>query len=143
VHEEFSLEKMLELKKRHPEAKIIAHPECKKPILIAADFIGSTKEMLDFSIKDFSMIYIVATEPGILHQMKKASPKKLFIPAPPVDSTCGCNDCRYMKLITPEKILLSLQRDQFEVKIEESVRVAAERPILRMLEMSSSLGLIR
>ncbi|MDD4031794.1 MAG: quinolinate synthase NadA [Bacteroidales bacterium] len=143
VHEEFSLEKILELKKLHPEAKILAHPECKKPILIAADYIGSTKALLDFSQKDESSVYIVATESGILYQMKKASPHKTFIPAPPIDSSCGCNDCRFMKMITLEKILTSLEEEKYAIEIDEKIRAAAEIPIRRMLDISSRSGLIR
>jgi len=141
VHEEFSLEKILDLKKRFPEAKILAHPECQKPILIVSDHIGSTAELLRFSKSDPSTEYIVATESGILHQMKKASPHKLFIPAPPNDSTCACNDCMYMKMVTLQKIYDCLLNETGEVIIDEELRVKAEKPIRRMLEISSALGL--
>ena len=104
VHEEFSLERILELKNEHPDAKIIAHPECEKPILIVADHIGSTSSLLKFTRQDNSKKYIVATESGIIHQMKKENPDKQYIPAPPKDSTCACNDCKFMKLITLKKI---------------------------------------
>jgi quinolinate synthase len=111
VHEEFSLERILELKKEHPDAKLISHPECKEPILIISDFIGSTSALLNYVKKDDSKKYIVATESGIIHQMQKYCPEKIFIPAPPIDSTCGCNDCNFMKLNTLQKIYLSLKNE--------------------------------
>ena len=104
VHERFSLEKILDIKKDNPQAKIIAHPECEKPVLILADFIGSTAALLKFVEQDNANAYIVCTESGILHQMKKSKPDKVFIPAPPNDSTCACNDCQFMKLITIETL---------------------------------------
>ena len=134
VHEEFSLEKILEIKKEHPQAKILAHPECPKPILIVAHHIGSTAELLRFSKADEATEYIVATESGILHQMQKASPNKLFIPAPPKDSTCACNDCRFMKLVTLQKIYDCLNNESNEVILDEELRIKAEKPIRRMLE---------
>ena len=136
VHEEFSLEKMLLLKNEYPEAKIIAHPECQGPIRVVADFIGSTSALLNFSISDPSRTYIVATESGILHQMKKANPDKLFIPAPPKDSTCACNDCKFMKLHNLKKIYNTLKYEWPEVTVPEDIRVLAEVPIRRMLEWS-------
>jgi len=136
VHEEFSLEKILELKNKHNNAKILAHPECPKPILIVADHIGSTAELLRFSKVDEATEYIVATESGILHQMQKASPHKLFIPAPPKDSTCACNDCRYMKLVTLKKIYDCLSNEINEVVLDENLRKKAEKPIRRMLDNS-------
>ncbi|MDR1156665.1 MAG: quinolinate synthase NadA [Bacteroidales bacterium] len=142
VHEEFSLEKILELKKTHPEAKLLAHPECPKPILIVADHIGSTAALLRFSKTDTAAEYIVATESGILHQMQKSSPDKRFIPAPPKDSTCACNDCRYMKLVTLQKIYDCLRNESNEVLLDEELRLKAEKPIRRMLEISSKLGLV-
>lgn len=142
VHEEFSLEKILELKKVNPDAKIIAHPECQKTILIVADFIGSTSALLKFTKKDSSQKFIVATESGILHQMRKSNPDKIFIPAPPKDSTCGCNDCRFMKLITLDKIYSCLKDESPEINIEEDTRRRAEIPIRRMLEMSQQLSLV-
>ena len=104
VHEQFSLEKMLDLKKAHPKAKILAHPECKKVVLTVADHIGSTASLLNYSAKDAAQEYIVATESGILHEMKRLSPNKTFIPAPPNDSTCACNECNFMRLNTLEKL---------------------------------------
>lgn len=142
VHEEFSLEKILELKAAHPAAKILAHPECKRPILLVADHIGSTAELLGFSQRDTATEYIVVTEPGILHQMQKQSPDKLFIPAPPLDSTCGCNNCNFMKLVTLEKIAAALETMSPEIRIPEPTRAAAEGSIRRMLEISARMGLI-
>ncbi|MFH2140815.1 MAG: quinolinate synthase NadA [Bacteroidota bacterium] len=139
VHEEFSLESIIKLKKENPSAKIIAHPECKKQILIIADHIGSTSSLLKFVQSDKNNVYIVATESGILHQMKKACPDKLFIPAPPVDSTCGCNDCRFMKLITLEKIYNSLVYEQPEIILSDELLTKAVVPIKRMLEISAKL----
>jgi quinolinate synthase len=141
VHEEFSLERILELKKKNPDAKIIAHPECKKPVLIIADFIGSTSALLRYTMRDDSQTYIVATESGILHQMRKANPAKTYIAAPPVDSTCGCSDCIYMKLNTIKKLYNCLKFEMPEIQVEESLRKKAEKSILRMLEISEKLGL--
>ncbi len=141
VHEEFSLERILELKKEYPEAKLIAHPECEKPILIVADHIGSTASLLKYSKKSNDRAFIVATESGILHQMKKQSPEKMFIPAPPKDSTCGCNDCNFMKLNTMGKIYKALKYEVPEIIMDENLRRKAEVPIRRMLEISAKLGL--
>ncbi|QQS52667.1 MAG: quinolinate synthase NadA [Bacteroidota bacterium] len=141
VHEEFSLERILAIKKDHPQATIIAHPECKKPILLVSDFIGSTAALLSFVKKDSAQSYIVATESGILHQMKKACPDKEFIAAPPIDSSCGCNDCTFMKLNTLEKIYHALKYELPEVLVEESIRTQAVKPINRMLEISEKLSL--
>lgn len=137
VHEDFSLERILEIKKENPDAKIIAHPECRKPILLVADHVGSTSSLLSFVQKDNAMKYIVATESGILHQMQTACPDKVFIPAPPTDSTCGCNDCKFMKLITLDKIYRSLETLTPEVIIDEQVRAKAELSIRRMLDISA------
>ncbi|MDR2038350.1 MAG: quinolinate synthase NadA [Bacteroidales bacterium] len=142
VHEEFSLEKILELKKAHPAAKVLAHPECKKPVLMVADHIGSTSDLLQFSKKDTGKEYIVATESGILHQMQKESPDKLFIPAPPEDSTCACNNCRYMKMITLRKIYDCLLNEEHEITLDGKICERAEKPIRRMIEISAKLGLI-
>ena len=141
VHEEFSLEEILKIKKKHPLAKIIAHPECEKQVLLVADHIGSTSSLLKYTIEENSQEYIVATESGIIHQMKKNNPKKLFIVAPPKDSTCGCNDCNFMKLITMEKIYNTLKYEMPEIKVDEKLRKKAERSINRMLEISEELGL--
>jgi quinolinate synthase len=136
VHEEFSLERILEIKKQYPEAKLIAHPECQKPILIAADFIGSTSALLKFTEADKTHEYIVATESGILHQMKKLNPHKLFIPAPPLDSTCACSDCKFMKMHTIKKVYDSLNEEKFVVDVDPAIREKAVIPIRRMLEIS-------
>jgi quinolinate synthase len=140
VHEIFSLEKITKLKIRHPKAKLLAHPECEEPILAIADYIGSTTGILKYSQTDSSQEYIVATESGILHQMEKASPQKTFIPAPP-NNACACNDCPYMKLNTLEKLYLCLKYETPEIEMEESLRLAARKPIDRMLEISAKYGL--
>ncbi len=140
VHERFSLERVLQLKEQNKKAKIISHPECEKPILLISNFIGSTSALLKFTENDDSKVYIVCTESGILHQMNKLHPEKTFIPAPPNDSTCACNDCQFMKLITLKKIYLSLKNNRFEITLDENIRVKAERPIRRMLELSEKLG---
>jgi quinolinate synthase len=141
VHKQFDLEAILRLKRDNPDAKIIAHPECEQPVLIVAEKVGSTSALLNFSINDSAKKYIVATESGILHQMQKASCGKTFIPAPALDSTCGCNDCEYMKLNTLEKLYNCLKYELPEIKIDEEVRVKAEKSIKRMLEISAKLGL--
>lgn len=140
VHEIFSLEKITRLKIRHPEAKLIAHPECEEPILRQAEYIGSTTALLNFTKKDSGREYIVATEAGILHQMELSSPEKLFIPAPPTNN-CACNDCPHMKLNTLEKLYLCMQYEQPELIMDEVLMVAARKPIERMLEISARFGL--
>lgn len=142
VHEIFSLEKILKLKAQYPRAKLLAHPECEETILKHADFIGSTTQIIDFSKKDDGEEFIVATEAGILHQMEKDSPGKRFIPAPP-DNACACNDCPYMKMNTLEKLYLCMKYGLPEITMEETLRVAAKKPIDRMLEISRSVGLIK
>jgi len=141
VHEEFSLERILEMKKQYPEAKIIAHPECEKPIIIIADHVGSTSSLLHFSREDDAATFIVATESGILHQMRKASPGKTFLPAPPKDSSCACNDCSYMKLITMKKLLFSLENEEPEITLDQDLMAQARGSIVRMLEISDRLKL--
>jgi quinolinate synthase len=140
VHEIFSLEKITKLKIRHPKAKLIAHPECEESVLAIADYIGSTTGLLKYSQSDSSMEYIVATESGILHQMQKASPNKTFIPAPP-NNSCACNDCPYMKLNTLEKLYLCLKYETPAIHMDEQLRLAAKKPIDRMLEISALYGL--
>jgi quinolinate synthase len=140
VHEIFSLEKITKLKVRHPNAKLIAHPECEDPILRMADYIGSTTGLLKYTQRDSSQEYIVATETGILHQMMKASPNKTFIPAPP-NNSCACNDCPHMKRNTLEKIYLCMEYEMPEILMDEKLRLAAKRPIDRMLEISKKAGL--
>ena len=141
VHEEFSLEAILKLKRENPGSKIIAHPECEMPVRIAADFIGSTSGLLSFISRDPAKVFIVATEPGIIHQMKKAQKEKLFIPAPPKDSTCGCSECNFMKMITIEKIYKSLKFEEPEITVDPKIIERAAVPIKRMLEISAKLGL--
>jgi len=141
VHERFSLEAILKLKKDNKGSKIIAHPECEMPVRIAADFIGSTSDLLKFISSDNADTFIVATEPGILHKMKIAKPEKNFIPAPPKDSTCGCSECNFMKMITLEKIYNSLKFESPEVKLDPVIINKASIPIKRMLEISEKLGL--
>jgi quinolinate synthase len=136
VHEQFSVEKIVELKKHHPDAKVLAHPECKRPVLLLADEVGSTAALLNYSQASSSREFIVATEPGIIHQMQRSNPQKIFIPVPPVDSTCGCNDCEFMKLITLEKLYLSLKNETPEIFVEENLRKKAEKSIVRMLQYS-------
>lgn len=140
VHEIFSQGKIEDLRKAHPEAKFIAHPECEDHILAMADYIGSTSGMLKYTIDDSSQTYIVATESGILYQMQKASPHKTFIPAPP-NNACACNDCPYMKLNTLEKLYNCMYYDMPEVVLSEDIIERARRPIERMLEISDRLGL--
>jgi quinolinate synthase len=136
VHEKFSLEGILALKKQYPEAPVLAHPECREPILLVSDFVGSTSAILDFAAHNPADNFIVVTEPGILHEMRKQYPHKTFIPAPPTDSTCGCNDCSYMKLVTLPKRLAALETETPEVSVPEPVRAAAEKSIRRMLQLN-------
>jgi quinolinate synthase len=140
VHEIFSLELITKLKVRHPQAKVIAHPECEEAVLKVADYIGSTTGLLKYTQTDSSKEYIVATETGILHQMIKSSPEKIFIPAPP-NNGCACNDCPHMKLNTLEKLYLCMEYDTPEITMEEGLRIAAKKPIDRMLEISARAGL--
>lgn len=135
VHEEFSLERLLELKAKHPAAKVVAHPECRAYILEVADFVGSTAAILDFCGQNPAQEFIVVTESGILAEMKRRYPEKTFIPAPPEDSTCACNDCKYMKMITLENICRCLEEEFPEVTIEDTIRLAAEGSIKRMIEI--------
>lgn len=136
VHEQFSVEKIIEMKKQYPEAEVLAHPECKKPVLLLADVIGSTAALLEHTKKSECKEFIVATESGILHEMKKASPDKTFIAAPPNDSTCGCNDCNFMKLNTLEKLRDCLINESPEIEVDEEIARKAVKPIEKMLEMS-------
>ena len=136
VHEQFSVEKLVELKKQYPEAEVLAHPECKKPLLMLADVVGSTAALLEHSKKSDKKQFIVATESGIIHEMKKASPYKEFIPAPPDDSTCGCNDCNFMKLNTLKKLRDCLLTGKPEITVDAYIAREAVKPIERMLELS-------
>ena len=140
VHEIFSLEKITKLKVRHPNAKVLAHPECEEAVLAVADYIGSTTGILKYSQTSDAKEFIVATEAGILHQMQKSNPEKTFIPAPP-NNSCACNDCPYMKLNTLEKLYLCMKYEMPEINMEEELRLAARKPIERMLEISAKYGL--
>lgn len=140
VHEIFSLEKLIKLKVQHPDAKIIAHPECEAAILEHADFIGSTTALLNYTKKSSDQSFIVLTETGILHQMQKANPHKTFIPAPP-NNSCACNDCPHMKLNTLEKIYIALKHEQPELLMADELIKTARAPITRMLELSAKFGL--
>ncbi|MCD4746536.1 MAG: quinolinate synthase NadA [Bacteroidales bacterium] len=142
VHDILTTEAIINLKIENPDAKLIAHPECKAPVLELADFVGSTTAMLKYTIKDNAEKYIVATETGILHQMRKDSPKKEFIIVP-TDETCSCNDCTYMKMNTMEKLYLCLKNEQPEIVLSYEVIEKAKKPILRMLEISKKLNLIK
>ncbi|MBO5687559.1 MAG: quinolinate synthase NadA [Alistipes sp.] len=133
VHEEFSLEKILKLKEEHPAAKIVVHPECKAYIVQVADYVGSTAGILEYCGQSDADEFIVVTEAGILAEMQKRYPEKRFIPAPPEDSTCACNECRYMKMVTLENILACLENESPEVNLDEDVRRAAERSIQNMV----------
>ena len=140
VHEIFSLEKITKLKERHPQAKLIAHPECEEPVLAVADFIGSTTQLLNYVKKSGEKEFIVATEAGIIHQMQKQAPDKTFIPAPP-DNSCACNDCPHMKRNTLEKVYLCMKYEQPELLMDEELRLQAKKSLDRMLEISAQLGL--
>ena len=142
VHEKFSIEKILDLKKDFPNAKVLVHPECQGPVVKLADKVGSTAALLKYAVTcEDCNDFIVATESGILHEMRKQAPQKNFIPAPPNDSTCGCNDCSYMKLNTLEKLYNALKNGEPEVSVDPSIIERAKLPILRMLEISKKLGL--
>ena len=139
VHEQFSVEKMVELKRAHPEALILAHPECKGAVLKLADVVGSTAALLKYAVKHPENTYIVATESGILHEMQKKCPQTTFIPAPPADSTCACNECSYMRLNTLEKLRDCLRDESPEITVDPEIAARAVRPIERMLLSLASL----
>ncbi len=141
VHEIFSLEKITKLKIRHPKAKFIAHPECEAAVLNIADFVGSTTQLLKFAQQNEAQEFIVATETGILHQMQKSSPNKTFIPAPP-NNSCACNDCPHMKLNTLEKLYLCMKYETPEITMNENLRLAALKPMERMMDISRKAGLL-
>jgi quinolinate synthase len=136
VHETFSEKKIVQLKIQYPDAEIIAHPECEPTVLHHASYIGSTTALLKYCLKSDSETFIVATEPGIIHQMQKEASHKRFIPAPPTNNNCACNECPYMRLNTLEKLYLSMKKRSPQIEIPEDIRVAALRPIQKMLEMS-------
>lgn len=136
VHERFSLERILDMKKMHPGAKILVHPECKRPLQLIADKVGSTAALLDFAAKDDAKEYIVVTESGILFEMRNKCHEKVFLAAPAEDAECQCNQCDYMKMNTLEKVYRALRDEQPEIIVEEELAKKAVRPIQRMLELS-------
>src|SRR5690554_2849816 len=136
VHEQYSVEKIIDLMDKYPDAEFIAHPECEKPVLLLAKHIGSTSSLLNYVQNSNAQKFIVATESGILHQMKRACPDKIFIPAPAIDSTCGCNDCTYMKLNSLQKLYLCLKHELPEITLPEDIIEKARIPIERMLKIS-------
>lgn len=140
VHEIFSQQRIIKLKERHPNAKFIAHPECEEVVLKMADYIGSTTGLLNYTINNSATEFIVATESGIIHQMEKSNPDKVFIPAPP-NNSCACNDCPHMKRNTLEKLYLCLKNEMPEITVPMDIIVKARKPIERMLEISERLGL--
>lgn len=141
VHEQFSVEKIVALKTQYPDAVVLAHPECKNTVLKLADVIGSTAGLLKYAMNSSQQRFIVATESGILHEMQKKCPEKTFIPAPPNDSTCACNECSFMRLNTIEKLYACLKDESPEITVDPEVAAKAIKPIKRMLEISSELGL--
>lgn len=141
VHEQFSVAKIMELKKQYPDADVLAHPECKAVLLKLADKVGSTAALLKHAVKSDKKRFIVATESGILHEMQKQCPDKEFIPAPPEDSTCACNECNYMRLNTLEKLRNCLRDETPEIIVDKNVAEKAIRPIQRMLDISNLLSL--
>ena len=140
VHEQFSIEKINELKKEHPQAKLLVHPECKKPLQIMADKVGSTAVLLKYAIENDAKEFIVATESGILHEMQKKCPEKTFIAAPPADSTCACNECSFMKFNTLQKLYNSLLYELPVIEVDKELADKARRPIERMLELSKNIN---
>ena len=143
VHEQFSIEKIMKLKKENEDAKVLVHPECPKPIRLIADKIGSTQALLNYAIENESKKFIVCTESGILFQMQKQCPEKTFIPAPPEDGTCACNECNFMKMITLEKLYNSLKYLAPEIEVDEKLAKKAIKPVKRMLKISKDLGIIK
>lgn len=141
VHEQFSIEKIIELKKQYPNAALLAHPECKSVILKLADVVGSTAALLKYSISSDKKEFIVATESGIIHEMRKQCPQKIFIPAPPNDSTCACNECNFMRLNTLEKLYNCLKFEYPIIEVDENIAKEAVKPIKKMLDISEKLGL--
>lgn len=141
VHERFSVEKLVELKKEHPGAKVLVHPECKGPVVKLADVVGSTAALLKYAVASDNDTFLVVTESGILHEMQKQAPEKRFIPVPPDDSTCNCNECNFMRLITLQKVYNSLRYEWPTVHVSKDVAEAAIKPIQRMLDISAKLGL--
>lgn len=143
VHEKFSVAAIVDLKREHPEAKVLVHPECPKPVRIMADKVGSTQALLNYAVDSDSKEFIVCTESGILIEMQRRCPEKTFIPAPPEDGTCACNECEYMKLITLEKLYNSLKFMAPEIEVDADIAERAVKPIQRMLDISRDLGIIK
>ncbi|MBP5704896.1 MAG: quinolinate synthase NadA [Paludibacteraceae bacterium] len=141
VHEKFSVRKVLDLKKEYPDAQVLVHPECKDVIVRLADKVGSTAGLLKYAVASDCKRFLVATESGILHEMQKSAPDKVFIPIPPEDSTCACNNCSFMRLNTLEKVYEVLKNESPEVEVSDELREKAVKPILKMLEISAKLGL--
>lgn len=141
VHERFSVEKIIELKKTYPDALVLVHPECKGAVAKLADKVGSTAGLLKYAMNSDKKNFIVATESGILYEMRKKCPQKNFIPAPPEDNTCACNECNFMRLNTLQKLYNTLKYEWPEVKVEAEIADKAIKPICRMLEISEKLGL--
>jgi quinolinate synthase len=135
VHHQLHAENVISMKKKYPAAVVVAHPECQGTVLSLADFVGSTNKIVEYCFLSKQKEFIIATETGILHELKKKSPKKNFYIVS-VDESCACNDCNFMKMITLEKILYALEKEKFEIEIEEKVRIKALRPIERMIELS-------
>ena len=143
VHEKFSVQKLVDLKRQYPDAKVLVHPECPKPVRILADKVGSTQALLNYAVDSESKQFIVCTESGILIEMQRRCPDKTFIPAPPEDGTCACNECEYMKLITREKLYNSLKYMAPEITVDPEIAKRAVKPIQRMLDISRDLGIIK
>jgi quinolinate synthase len=143
VHEKFSIEKLLKLKEENEDAKILVHPECRKPIQLIADKVGSTQGLLNYAVESDSKKFIVCTESGILFEMRRRCPNKEFIPAPPDDGKCACNECSYMKLVTLEKLYNSLKYLAPEINVDKNIAEKAIKPIKRMLDISKKIGLIK
>ena len=141
VHEQFSVQKIIELKQQYPDAQVLAHPECKGTLVKLADVVGSTAALLKYAVGSDNKNFIVATESGILHEMRKKCPEKNFIPAPPEDSTCACNECNFMRLNTLEKLYNTLKYEWPEIEVDRAIAEKAVRPIHCMLEISAELGL--
>lgn len=136
VHERFSVEKLVELKHEHPDAKVLVHPECRGAVVKLADVVGSTAALLNYAVASPCNTFLVVTESGILHEMQKKCPEKNFIPVPPDDSTCGCNECNFMRLCTLEKVYNTLRYEWPEIDVPADVSAQAIKPIERMLELS-------
>ena len=136
VHDRFSLDRIMEMKKEHPGAKILVHPECRRPLQLIADKVGSTAALLDFAMNDDAREYIVVTESGILFEMRRKCPQKTFLAAPAEDAECQCNECDYMKLNTLRKVYEALRDDKYEIEVDPEIAAKAVLPIKRMLEMS-------